>query len=318
MDKRIRRNELCVIGLPRCDFVFSSTRTCFIAYGFSESALEKDVLQTLLRERGIEPIEAGGSLAPAQNAFCAKICSKIITSQFCIALLNNDKVDGVEKPNANVNMEYGLMLGFNKFVIPFKREAESLPFNQAPLDTIKYTPQNFKEKAAKAIDQAIKESAQETASTNLELTDQVFEAFLISQRLLFVALNTEGDKNLYELGRALGFNLLASFDGLKYHYVGRFSAIRPEGVLWRLRTLQQIITERLNSIPERIAMGVAMFTPPQEAAIRKLFDQLGLMVLVTSAEDRKAIEKALSDKPLRWSVSVFTLDDMKAALQPMA
>jgi hypothetical protein len=33
MDKTIRRNQICVVGLPRCDFVFSSTPTCFIAYG---------------------------------------------------------------------------------------------------------------------------------------------------------------------------------------------------------------------------------------------------------------------------------------------
>ena len=85
-----------------------------------------DLLKKLLEERGIQPIEAGGSLAPAQSAFCAKICSKIITSQFCIALLNNDEKDGIEIPNANVNMEYGIMLGFNKYVIPFQKDSQKL------------------------------------------------------------------------------------------------------------------------------------------------------------------------------------------------
>src|SRR5438876_11187673 len=110
MDKRIRRNEICVIGLPRCDFVFSSTRTCFIAYGFQESPLEMTILRRVLEERGIHPVEAGGALAPAQNAFCAKICSKIITSQFCAVLINSEESEGREIPNANVNIEYGLML----------------------------------------------------------------------------------------------------------------------------------------------------------------------------------------------------------------
>ena len=131
MDKTIRKNEICIIGLPRCDFVFSSTRSCFIAYGYDESSLEMDLLKKLLEERGIQPVEAGGYLAPAQSAFCAKICSKIITSQFCIALLNNDEKSGTEIPNANVNMEYGLMLGFNKYVIPFQKESQKLPFNIA-------------------------------------------------------------------------------------------------------------------------------------------------------------------------------------------
>jgi hypothetical protein len=71
MDKTIRRNQICVIGLPRCDFVFSSTRSCFIAYGFRDSGLELDILKRVLEDRGIQPIEAGGALAPGQSAFCA-------------------------------------------------------------------------------------------------------------------------------------------------------------------------------------------------------------------------------------------------------
>jgi hypothetical protein len=143
MDKRIRRNELCIIGLPRCDFVFSSTRSCFVAYGFGQSTFEMTILKNLLDKRGIQTEEAGGSLAPAQSAFCAKICSKIITSQFCVVILNNEIEDGREIPNANVNMEYGLMLGFNKYVIPFQRKSQTLPFNVAGLDTNKYTNIDF-------------------------------------------------------------------------------------------------------------------------------------------------------------------------------
>src|SRR5687768_11111353 len=150
MDNKLRRNETCVIGLPRCDFVFASTRSCFIAYGFATSALEVGILRGLLEKRGIEAVEAGGMRAPGENAFCVKICSKIITSQFCVVLLNADMVDGKQTPNANVNMEYGLMLGFNKHVVPFQREHQTLPFNVAGLDTIKYTNESFAALAAEA------------------------------------------------------------------------------------------------------------------------------------------------------------------------
>jgi hypothetical protein len=61
MDNRIRKNEVCVVGLPRCDFVFSATRSCFIAYGFNESSLEMTILKSLLGQRGIQPVEAGGT-----------------------------------------------------------------------------------------------------------------------------------------------------------------------------------------------------------------------------------------------------------------
>jgi hypothetical protein len=70
----------------------SSTRTCFIAYGFQSSPLEVSVLRRLLEDRGIQAEEAGGSIAPGHNVFCAKICSKIITAQFCIVLINNVEV----------------------------------------------------------------------------------------------------------------------------------------------------------------------------------------------------------------------------------
>jgi len=54
---------------------------------------------------------------------------EVITSQFCIVLVNNDELGGREVPNANVNIEYGLMLGFNELVIPFQRRTQTLPFN---------------------------------------------------------------------------------------------------------------------------------------------------------------------------------------------
>ena len=69
VDTRIRKNERCVIGLPACDYVFSSTRSCFIAYGFTTSGLERDILKTILKERGIEAIDAGGFIEPGKFAF---------------------------------------------------------------------------------------------------------------------------------------------------------------------------------------------------------------------------------------------------------
>ncbi|MCD4768881.1 MAG: hypothetical protein K8R35_01775, partial [Bacteroidales bacterium] len=83
--------------------------------------------------------EAGGDIEPAKLAFCTKICSKIISSQFCIVIINDDLKDDTKIPNANVHMEYGLMLGFHKYVIPFQREEEDLAFNVSGLDTVKYT-----------------------------------------------------------------------------------------------------------------------------------------------------------------------------------
>ena len=104
-DLSLRRNQHCIIGLPACEYVFNSTRSCFIGYGFRASPMEVDIIKILLYERKIEAVEAGETLEPGSLAFCTKICSKIITSQFCSIILNYDSVEGKLVPNANVNME---------------------------------------------------------------------------------------------------------------------------------------------------------------------------------------------------------------------
>lgn len=306
MDKTIRKNEICVIGLPRCDFVFSSTRTCFIAYGFEESSLEMDLLKKLLEEEGIQPIEAGGSLAPAQSAFCAKICSKIITSQFCIVLINNDEKNGSEIPNANVNMEYGLMLGFNKYVIPFQKESQKLPFNVAGLDTIKYNSKNFKDKAISAIKEAVKLTNQETNS--IDKSDQILELFILNRNYLWAQLDNDGEKNIFRLGSPLGFNLLHDFPGDKFVFIDRFTMLRPEVVLWRLRKLNEILNGRRSSLPSRVTIGT--ITPELFPVVDQLFSNAKIWVVVTSNEDKISVQKELEGNHLDYCVDIISLDDV--------
>lgn len=312
MDKRIRKNELCVIGLPRCDFVFSSTRSCFIGFGFRESTLEMNVLRHLLREEGIEPVEASGTLAPGQHAFCAKICSKIITSQFCIILLNNEEEGGREIPNANVNMEYGLMLGFNKLVIPFQRQHQRLPFNVGGLDTVKYTDENFEEKARVVIHLAAQRTTQD--ATPSFSPDQILEAFLLSKRALVVPITNQEERNIYELGRPLGFITVMSFDGMTYRYFGNFTALRAEAVIWRIRTLSEIIAERMGSIPARVAAGVIDANAALLGALQRWLASLQIWVLVAGVETKQRVVAGLP-RDLPWAVEVFSVDEIIAALE---
>jgi len=312
MDKTIRRNDICVIGLPRCDFVFSSTRTCFIAYGFQESPLEMNLLKKLLEERGIQPVEAGGAFAPAQNAYCAKICSKIITSQFCVVLLNNDEADGREIPNANVNMEYGLMLGFNKYVLPFQRSAQRLPFNVAGLDTIKYTNTDFDRLAAEAIDQAIRETQQDSPPPIA--LDQVIGAFLMTKKAIVTPINADGDRILYQMGEPLGFNLLNDFSANDYMYFGNFTALRAEIILWRIQLLIEIIDGRRSSLGARVQVGVA--TQEQALFFDGLLSRIKIWVVVTSNEEKEAIIDSLAGST--YQIEVFSSADVEVGLAQIA
>lgn len=315
MDKRIRRNEYCVVGQPRCDFAFSSTRMCFIGYGFKESALEMSILKKLLEEKGIQPSEAGGSLLSGQNAFCGKICSKIITSQFCIILLNNDKKEGKEIPNSNVNMEYGLMLGFNKYVIPFQRESQKLPFNVSGLDTVKYNNNNFESMAIKAIDQAILNTNQTATAQNLA-PDQVLQMFLLINKALISPLNYVGEKDIFNLGNHLGFNLLNDFSGFKYQFLGNFTTLRPEVILWRLNMLQEILDGRRSSVNKKVALGLA--TQEQALAAEEIFKGLEIWLIASSNDDKKHIQETITTKVNPYKISVYSLEDVNEEMKKLA
>ncbi len=83
-------NESCIIGLPTCGYAFNSSRMAFVATPADEEfSLELEILNHLLTEKEYEAYIALQKLEPAKLAFCTKICSKIITSQFCIVLLNS-------------------------------------------------------------------------------------------------------------------------------------------------------------------------------------------------------------------------------------
>ena len=274
------------------------------------------VLRHLLKAKGIEPIEAGGSQAPGQNAFCVKICSKIITSQFCIILLNNDVKHDEEVPNANVNMEYGLMLGFNKYVIPFQRQEQKLPFNVAGLDTIKYTQVDFEKRASDAIDLAISATSQQSVSAISP--DQILEAFLLSKQFLVVSIDSPGDRAIYELGRPLGYNLLMTFDGLQYIFFGNFPALRAEAVLWRIRTLQNIVAARFASIPKRLELGMPGLNAQQAAVLMRFLEKLEVWVLVTSDDERNTVQAEAQRIGFQWPVRAFAISDIASALQGVA
>jgi hypothetical protein len=311
MDITIRKNEYCIIGLPRCDFVFSSTRTCFIAYGFKTSPMEVTILKSILDKRGIQCEEAGGQLAPGQNAFCQKICSKIITSQFCIVLLNQDEQGGVLIPNANVNMEYGLILGFNKYLIPFQRERHTLPFNVASLDTVKYQDQDFERKASQAVDVAIKKTTQDMVNSP-PLNDTI-SIFLLLKKLLIANIEDPGEKNIFRLGSPFGFLLLNDFSGMKYNFFGNFTSVRPEIVIWRLKMLNDVLDARRGSLDHRLKYGI--IKPEQREAAEQLFVDSKVMILMTSNDDKSTVIDGMSSPSFHYNLEVYSLDDMYSDLK---
>lgn len=311
MKEKFRLNETCVIGLPRCDYVFNSNRSCFIAYGFKESKLEMEILKGILKEKNIEVFEAGTDIEPAKNAFCAKICSKIITSQFCAILLNQDTVKGKKIPNANVNMEYGLMLGFNKYIIPFQRQGDILPFNVSGLDTIKYDQSNFKDKAEKVMEKAI---VQTRPQGQEEITvGKILNSILLAKDVLLCSIDDDGNKNLYELGKPFGYNLANDFTGNRYYYVGVFTALTTEQTKWRINKLEQVLTARFSKESLLSRQNIGLITNEDYVRLQWMFGMLSAWILVQSANEKSVLIEYIKDKKIPFEI--FCIEDIEKLLE---
>jgi hypothetical protein len=248
-----------------------------------EFALEIDILKTLLEEKGYEAYVALRNIDPGKFAFCTKICSKIITSQFCIAILNAsahlDKPE-VKIPNPNVHMEYGLMLAFRKYVLPLQRKGESLAFNIQPLDTLLYSKSEFRTIADLAIDSAILAAGTTARPTRALASSELLLKYLSVRGLRVTELNNDEARNLYRLGNFLGFYLL---DGAQIVYFGIFDAETSKEVVFRVKLLLQNLHQALKLFEEVTSKTMA---PDQVARVETMKDRIHVEVLVANELDR--------------------------------
>ncbi len=215
--------------------------------------LEEDIIRNILKERNYETYVALQENNPGTFAFCTKICSKIITSHFCIVILNPSKhaeSPKVKIPNPNVHYEYGLMHGFHKRIIPMQRETETLSFNINPLDTIKYTPSNFKKKVEDVVDEMIERFKQNDPSSTPVKPAAVVTDYYNIKGLDYSSVAVEPCKSLYALARNFGFNL---FDGSdNYTYLGYFHDFEPKVIVLRVKFLLEKLAIAIDELKKRL------------------------------------------------------------------
>lgn len=236
MDETIRKNEKCFIGLPSCGYGYESAKLCFVACPSDEKyTLKVDLIKEIVESKQYECHIALKGIDPGNFAFCTKICSKIIQSQFCIVLLDPSKSrDGQEGPNPNVHLEYGMMMSQNKHIIPLQGDEYDLAFNISPLDTIKYTIANFKVKVTEAVDNAIKRFSERKIEGQVPQGPEIFTFYNLSgYNLSDISNNFYGV--LYKFGAHLGFFIFDNKD--KYKYVGTFDYEDPKKIILHTKLL---------------------------------------------------------------------------------
>ena len=306
-------NDTCIIGMPMCGYGFSSSRMAFIALPADEEfQLELDIIQNILKERDYEDYVAVQNTEPAKLAFCTKICSKIIISQFCIILINSSKhsdYPNVLIPNPNVHLEYGMMLSFKKHIIPFQLDSQELAFNIRPLDTIIYNKANFKEQAQRAIDGAIEKSSLTTPPIKALASNDLLLKYIAVRSLRIDDLAASEMKALFELGRPFGFNLLSSYNLMSQDivYFGFFDQEEPKEIVFRVKMLVQRLGQMKKHFEEKLPSD-------KIEAVNDLWNRLRIEFLISKDFDKAVIEsrikKLTSDLPdIRWSM--ITQDDMK-------
>ena len=238
MEETIRKNERCFIGMPSCGYGYESAKLCFVACPSDEKyTLKVDAIKDIVESKQYECHIALKRIDPGNFAFCTKICSKIIQSQFCVVLLDpsvSEKDKEREYPNPNVHLEYGMMMSQNKHIIPVQDEKWDLAFNISPLETIKYTDANFKPKVNEAVDNAIERFSERNLSGQVPQRPEIFSFYNLSGYSMS-DVSLKFDQFLYKLGSHLGFFLFDNKDN--YKYVGFFDYEDPKKIILHTKLL---------------------------------------------------------------------------------
>lgn len=131
--------------------MFGSTDTVFIACP-TPDAIESELatVKEVVSDLALEPYVAVERYLPSRDIHCEKVCTKIIESKFCIAILSPP--DDTANPNPNVYFEFGLMSGLAKKIIPILPVEASLPFNVQSLDTVRYSSGDLTKKVRAAVE----------------------------------------------------------------------------------------------------------------------------------------------------------------------
>jgi len=289
MEKRSEAiNPKCFFGLPLCGFGFESSRHCFVACpSDDEFQLELEVIKDELANHNYEAYIAVEQFKGGKNIFCTKICSKIISSHFCLVLLNESRhrKKNMLIPNPNVHFEYGLICSLHKYVIPMKRQPEELSFNVSPLDTIVYSKSDFRSKLATAVSDAVKSFAGGPTAPQSTLIDRQIIEFMSLRGSVLADLVNDMSKMLYDLGGALGFFL---FTGQQFTYFANAETLDERRIAFYLRLLSNNIDAAVNRIVKFAGETVG---PGDLARWLLPFNNMQIVVIVDKTSNRDALAK---------------------------
>jgi hypothetical protein len=215
------QNESCIVGLPYCGHFFGSEPIVFMAVSdIGRYSDETGILAGLLQDNGLRPYLAPETVKQEKTEFCEKICSRIINSRFCIVFIDNDS-----RGSSDVHMLYGLMLAFNKIVVPLEKNAAGRD-GIRPLPSILYYPDNFMTVAQSVVGEAVVR-ASSAGIYEMLVRDRELQDYFIRRGLRILQVGGPVARAFYRIAYPLEFMIL---EGNDYVFFGSFEHFSYEEI----------------------------------------------------------------------------------------
>jgi hypothetical protein len=269
-----------MLELPYCGKFFGCEESVFIAIPDNEKyGMEINTLNDLLGERGLKSYIMPYAGNQNKLAFCEQVCSKIISSSFCLVFTEKNLARSTD-----IHLSYGIMLAFDKIVIPLEKNAPDKD-GFAPLPVIVYYPDNFQTIAGTIIDEAIPKASKRGLLGILH-GDEELQQYFIKHGLRALPLENPATRTFYRIAYPLDFLIL---EGDAFVFFGAFESLNHEEIAARIKLLVQGLTETKNRF-ETLYKNTLSFES-MELAYR-IFSKISIETLVSGNID---IRKLLSE-----------------------
>jgi hypothetical protein len=275
-------NNSCILDLPYCGHFFESEPCVSIAVPDKEKfVFEINTLNDLLRERGLKSNVMPEANIKNKITFCEQVCSKIISSSFCLVFTEKNL-----PRSTDVHLLYGIMLAFDKIIIPLEKTVSDAE-GYTPLPVIIYYADNFYSIAGTVIEKACSK-AQAKGLLGAFHKDEELQQYFLKQGLRVLPVEDPVTRSFYRIAYPLDFILL---QGEAFVFFGSFESLNHEESSSRLRLLVQGLSEMKNRF-ETLFKNTFSFESIELAY--RIFSKISIEMVVSGNID---IEKLLSEIP---------------------
>jgi hypothetical protein len=276
------QNKSCILDLPYCGHFFGSEPGVFIAIPDKEKfVFEINTLNGLFKERRLKSYIMPGAVSQNKIVFCEQVCSKIISSSFCLVFTEKNLTQSTD-----VHLLYGIMLAFDKIVIPLEKNISD-PEGFTPLPVIVYYQDNFYSIAGTVIEKACSKASAKGLLGAFH-GDEELQQYFVKQGLRVLPIEDPVTRSFYSIAYPLDFILL---QGEAFVFFGSFESLGHEEVVARLRLLIQGLSEMKNRF-ETLYKNTFSFENMELAY--KIFSKISIETVVSNNID---IKKLLSEIP---------------------